>query len=142
MKTLKTALYTVFVASLFSSTVAFASDKIVSTAGLDFEPMVVQISPGDTVNWTNMSNHNVDIKYAPEGANKFKTKIGKNFSHKFTKSGIYVYQSDPHKGLGMGGVVIVGKPVNLSALESNHASGALEMIVQQGIKAAKKDING
>ena len=138
MKTFKTAIYTLLLASLLSSTAAFAASKTVTTEGLKFKPMVVKIAPGDTVNWTNMAIHDVHMMYVPKGAKAFRTRIGNNFSHKFTKQGIYIYQCDPHIGYGMGGVVIVGKPVNLAALKSAHAMGAIGMIVHKGIKAAEK----
>ena len=138
MKKLKLALTTLLLTSFFAATTVYADDATVTAVGLKYKPFIVKISPGDSVRWKNMSIHNVHMMYVPKGADAFKTKIGKNFSHKFTKQGIYVYQCDPHISYGMGGVVIVGKPVNLDALKSEHATGAIGRILHKGIKAGEK----
>jgi pseudoazurin len=138
MTKLTTALFTGLLLSVMSFSTAFAADKTVMAQAVKFEPMVVKISPGDSVIWRNMPTHNVQMMLVPEGADKFTTKLGDNFSHKFEKEGIYVYQCDPHIGYGMGGVVIVGNPVNLDALKSADVSGGLGRVLDEAIKSAEK----
>ena len=138
MTKLTTALFTGLLLSVLSFSNTFAADKIVVAQALKFEPMVVKISPGDSVSWRNMPTHNVQMMIVPKGAEKFTTKLGDNFSHKFEKEGVYVYQCDPHIGYGMGGVVIVGNPVNLDALKSADVSGGLGRVLDEAIKASEK----
>ena len=76
-----------------------------------FEPSILDIQVGDTVNWlaTN-KGHNVEfIKGAvPEGVGKFKSSLGRDISFTFTEPGVYVYKCTPHFGMGMIGIVVVG----------------------------------
>lgn len=137
MTKLTLTLATVIFTSLFTVS-AYAKDVTVNAEGLRFVPIVVHVAPGDTVSWQNMSIHDVHMMIVPNGAKAFRTDIGQNFNHKFNKQGIYIYQCDPHIGLGMGGVVIVGKPVNLAAVKAKHVEGGLGLIVHKAIKAAEK----
>lgn len=86
-----------------------------------YDPVVLQINPGDNVNWTNMSGHNVHFEKGniPEGAEPWQTPLGDNVNKTFTKEGIYLYKCDPHFAMGMVGAIIVGKPTNLAAVEQN-----------------------
>lgn len=138
MSTLKKSLAVLTLATVFSSGLAFAKDVTVQAEGTKFDPLIVNVEPGDTVYWTNMDIHNVHFMFQPDGAKDFKSEIGQNTSREFTKEGIYVYQCDPHIGLGMGGAVVVGKPTNLDTLKSTKLHGGLGMIAHKVIKAESK----
>lgn len=92
---------------------------------LRFEPESVEISVGDTVEWTARSQgHNVTSDPAasgkcenPEAAEPFKSyegddhyaimEVDETFEHEFTVPGEYVYVCKPHAGQGMVGSVTV-----------------------------------
>jgi len=76
-----------------------------------FEPSVVKIEVGDTVRFVSKDRgHNTaSIKgMLPAGAEKWKSRIGKDFEVTYTADGTYGYMCSPHYGLGMVGVVLVG----------------------------------
>ena len=106
--------------------------------GTKFDPLIVNVEPGDTVNWTNMDIHNVHFMFQPDGAKDFKSEIGQNVSREFSKEGIYVYQCDPHIGLGMGGAVVVGHATNLDDLKAAKLHGGLGRIAHKVMKAESK----
>ncbi|KKN13407.1 hypothetical protein LCGC14_1006660 [marine sediment metagenome] len=137
MTTLKKSLAMMTLATLFTSSMAFAKDVTVQAEGTKFVDMIVNVDPGDTVDWTNMDIHNVDFMFQPEGAKDFKSVIGQDVSRTFTKEGIYIYQCDPHIGLGMGGAVIVGKPTNLDALKAAHLHGGIGHVAHLAMKSLK-----
>lgn len=80
-----------------------------------FEPAFIKIAPGDTVKFVaTQKGHNAEsiAGMAPAGGTTFKGKINEEISVKFNKEGVYGYKCLPHLGMGMVGVVQVGRPVN------------------------------
>ena len=80
-----------------------------------FEPAFIKIAPGDTVKFlATQKGHNAEsiAGMAPAGGTTFKGKINEEISVKFNKEGVYGYKCLPHLGMGMVGVVQVGKAVN------------------------------
>jgi len=112
---------------------------VVTAQGLKYEPLVTVIALGDTVAWENMSSHDTQAfaDLIPEGAEVWHSAMGENYQQTFTQEGIYVYKCTPHIGAGMGGVVIVGKPVNLAAIKAAPVKGAAKRLVKKAIKAAE-----
>ena len=76
---------------------------------------VARIEVGQTVTWTPKSKgHNVQFVSVPEGIEKVKSKLSKEFSYTFEQEGVYLYVCTPHASMGMIGVVVVGdSDVNL-----------------------------
>ena len=76
---------------------------------------VVKIEVGQTITWTPASKgHNVQFVSVPEGVEKVKSKLSKEFSYTFEQEGVYLYVCTPHASMGMIGVVVVGESdVNL-----------------------------
>lgn len=103
------------------SNVAMAEDHTITARSTAYDPVALEIAPGDTVSWKNMSGHNVHFEAGniPEGAETFQSPLGDNVSHTFDKEGIYLYKCDPHFAMGMVGAIIVGEPTNLAAVEKN-----------------------
>ncbi|MDA0787631.1 MAG: pseudoazurin [Proteobacteria bacterium] len=85
-----------------------------------YSPALVQIKPGDTVNWVSTDRgHNVEFVRGayPEGVKPFRSALGKDVSYTFSTPGVYVFKCTPHYGQGMVGIVIVGEtPDNLSEI--------------------------
>ena len=76
---------------------------------------VAKIDVGQTITWTpDSKGHNVQFVSVPEGVEKVKSKLSKEFSYIFEQEGVYLYVCTPHASMGMIGVVVVGESdVNL-----------------------------
>ena len=76
---------------------------------------VVKIDVGQTITWTpDSKGHNVQFVSVPDGVEKVKSKLSKEFSYTFEQEGVYLYVCTPHASMGMIGVVVVGESdVNL-----------------------------
>ena len=76
---------------------------------------VARIDVGQTITWTpDSKGHNVQFVSVPEGVEKVKSKLSKEFSYTFEQEGVYLYVCTPHASMGMIGVVVVGdSDVNL-----------------------------
>ena len=76
---------------------------------------VARIDVGQTITWTpDSKGHNVQFVSVPEGVEKVKSKLSKEFSYTFEQEGAYLYVCTPHASMGMIGMVIVGESyVNL-----------------------------
>ena len=87
-----------------------------------FEPALVTIKAGETVEWRNASRHphtvtlNPDLAknpahvVLPEGAEPFDSgeiTPGDRITHTFTVPGTYFYICQPHEEKGMVGIVVV-----------------------------------
>ena len=76
---------------------------------------VARVEVGQTITWTpDSKGHNVQFVSVPEGVEKVKSKLSKEFSYTFEQEGVYLYVCTPHASMGMIGVVVVGNSdVNL-----------------------------
>ena len=76
---------------------------------------VARIDVGQTITWTpDSKGHNVQFVSVPEGVEKVRSKLSKEFSYTFEQEGVYLYVCTPHASMGMIGMVIVGESdVNL-----------------------------
>ena len=84
-----------------------------------FEPAYLKVAPGDSVKFlATQKGHNAESLpgMAPAGAAAFKGKIDEEFTVKFTREGVYGYKCLPHLGMGMVGVIQVGKQGNVAAV--------------------------
>ncbi len=83
-----------------------------------FEPAFIKVAPGDTVKFlATQKGHNAEsvAGMAPAGGTTFKGKINEEIVVRFNKEGVYGYKCLPHVGMGMVGVVQVGKATNKAA---------------------------
>jgi|GEM_PF-1123993 len=103
---------------------AHAAGATVQAVGVKFDPMFVYIEPGDTVSWEGMAGHNVETIGAmtPEGGIELNTELGENISATFDTVGIHVYKCTPHWGTRMGGVIVVGRPDDASAIIESYTA--------------------
>ena len=96
-------------------------------ARMVFRPEVLHIAPGDTVKFvsTNPGHNSVtDEDMIPEGAETWKSKIGKEFEVTLDKPGIYEYYCQPHRAMGMVGAIVVGDDTsNMDALKARKMKG-------------------
>ena len=70
---------------------------------------VARVEVGQTITWTpDSKGHNVQFVSVPEGVEKVKSKLSKEFSYTFEQEGVYLYVCTPHASMGMIGVVVVG----------------------------------
>ncbi|MFN3388189.1 MAG: pseudoazurin [Allosphingosinicella sp.] len=80
-----------------------------------YEPAFLVIQPGDTVKFVaTTKGHNAETVAGmlPSGAQPFKGKINEEIVVRFTAPGLYGYKCLPHTGMGMVGLIQVGKPAN------------------------------
>ena len=133
----KTKLISLMIAAFGVSSMALAEEThTVKATGMAFDPMVIQIAPGDTVKWQSMSTHNVESLEGmiPEGAESFKSPMSENYRHTFEEEGVYIYVCTPHVSMGMGGAVVVGNPDNLEDVKAVEVSGGRQRIADEAIK--------
>lgn len=79
-----------------------------------FEPSFLKIAKGDTVKFVKADpSHNSASVIVPAGAKQWKGKMDEEITIQPDQEGVYVYVCDPHKMMGMAGVIQVGKATNL-----------------------------
>ena len=87
-----------------------------------FEPALIHVAPGDTVTFVPTDKgHNAETipGMLPEGAEKFKGKLGKDAVVTFEVPGAYGVKCGPHLGMGMIALVVVGDaPANLETIKA------------------------
>ncbi|WP_049936237.1 halocyanin domain-containing protein [Haloplanus natans] len=78
-----------------------------------FGPAAIQVDPGTTVVWEWTGEGGVHNVAADSGnfSSELKQEAGFTFEHTFESSGAVKYFCQPHKALGMKGVVVVGDAV-------------------------------
>ncbi len=75
-----------------------------------FRPLVQVLEAGDTVRFASVDKgHNTESLKGmlPEGAEKWKSKLSKDFDLTLTVQGFYGYKCTPHTAMGMTGLLIV-----------------------------------
>jgi pseudoazurin len=89
-----------------------------------FSPDLIRIDVGDTVTFQPTDKgHDVQsiAGLIPTGATPFKGKMSQPLVETFTVPGVYAVKCQPHYGLGMVAVVVVGGDLsNLPALKAAH----------------------
>lgn len=100
------------VALLVPAASAGAATKTVRVTDNVFGPKRVQVNPGDTVTWNSVGSvaeHTVTSRRsAPTAFNATLAAAGATFSRTFPAAGRYAYICQPHRLIGMIGVVQVG----------------------------------
>ncbi len=94
--------------------VSSQTKHIVQLTHSTFDPEVLEIVAGDTVEWQNSTDyHNVNgtTEAYPSNPESFGNDPGINwtFQHVFSVAGTYDYHCDPHLSIGMTGQVIVSE---------------------------------
>lgn len=88
----------------------------VTNVGAVFTPESLAIELGDSVHWSISGNHNVNGSQGtyPNNPESFYSGPAPitSFGHRFTISGAYDYQCDPHVGIGQTGYIEVQGPLN------------------------------
>lgn len=80
-------------------------------ARMVFEPAFVQAAPGDTIKFvaTDKGHNAESVKdMIPEGAEKFRGKINKEFEVTLDVEGVYAVMCKPHYAMGMVMTIAVG----------------------------------
>ena len=91
-----------------------------------FKPDLIQAAPGDTIRFIPTDKtHNAESipNMLPEGAEPFKGKVNEDITIKVTKEGVYGIRCQPHYGMGMVALIVVGKPTNLEAAKAVKQPG-------------------
>ncbi|MFL6734477.1 MAG: pseudoazurin [Sphingomicrobium sp.] len=80
-----------------------------------FEPAFIKVAPGDSVKFiAKDKGHNAETisGMTPAGGSTFKGKFNEEVTVRFAKEGVYGYKCLPHAGMGMVGLIQVGKASN------------------------------
>lgn len=111
----------------FAAAPAFAADYEVqmlnrgAAGAMVFEPAALHIQPGDTVTFIATDpGHNVETiaGMIPDGAEAFRSAIGKDVTITFDVEGAYGVKCTPHLAMGMVALIQVGDaPHNVDALK-------------------------
>jgi len=105
-----------------------------------FEPAMLKIAPGDTVNFVPVDKgHNAEViaRMLPDGAEPFKGSIGQAFSVTFDVPGAYAYKCLPHFAMGMVGLIVVGDaPANIEDIKGAKLPGKARSVVDALIAEA------
>lgn len=110
--------------ALFSLSVSAAEHQVKMVNNgkdgmMSFEPTFLKAEKGDTVKFIKTdAAHNSASVLVPTGAKEWKGKMDEEIVVSLTQDGVYVYVCDPHKTMGMAGVIQVGKPTNLDAAKA------------------------
>jgi len=123
-----------------------------------FDPAVVTVSPGDTVRWTLVSGAHTATAYCPKNGKKLgipaaaaTTSLcfdpgmlvnpGQTYQLQIpadAAQGTYAYYCLPHEALGMVGLIVVGKPSDLSADFINGLPAPAKTAIQNDLKQITK----
>lgn len=88
-----------------------------------FEPDFLHIAPGDRVTFVvNRFEHQPQSVFIPEGAEPWRVENGGSLTVTFTEEGVYFFDCFYHNVMGMAGVIVVGKPVNLEEARRFYAA--------------------
>lgn len=86
-----------------------------------FHPDIVEAEPGDTIRFVSVDKGHNSVTYddmVPEGADGWKSQINKDFEVVLDTEGAYGYYCQPHRALGMVGLILVGDAsVNYESLK-------------------------
>lgn len=126
MKSLALALATALIALPALPALAANVDVQLLNTGeagaMTFQPDLVKIAVGDSVTFEPTDKgHNVDViaNVLPAGAKPFKGEMSTALTETFTVPGVYVVKCDPHYGMGMVAVIVVGDDLsNLDAVKA------------------------
>lgn len=108
-----------------------------------FVPNFVRAKPGDVIKFVSADKgHNTASGKGmiPEGVEKWKSKISKDFELKVEKPGIYGYVCTPHEALGMVGMIVVegeGMLANLDAVKEAKKKGKAKKVFAELIEKAE-----
>lgn len=96
-----------------------------------FEPDLVRIQPGDSVHFvaTTKGHDAVSIPgMLPDGATPFKGKINQDITVTFQVPGAYGVKCEPHYGMGMVALVVVGEPQNVDQAKTVKHPGKAKTV--------------
>lgn len=104
-----------------------------------FEPALIKVAPGDKVSFlpTN-KGHNVEsiAGMFPAGTAPVVGKLNEAVTITFDKPGIYGFKCKPHYGMGMVGMVVVGKPENENEARAVTHPGKAKKVFAEMFDAA------
>jgi halocyanin-like protein len=72
-----------------------------------FAPAAIEVSPGTTVTWKWIGGGTHNVVGSDEQFKSGPPESGATFEHTFETAGTFYYYCDPHRSMGMNGVVIV-----------------------------------
>lgn len=84
-----------------------------------FDPPFIKVNKGDTIKFVSTNpGHNNISRHVPDGANNWKGDVSQDITVTVDAEGVYLYECDLHKFLGMVGVIQVGEAKNLDTAKA------------------------
>lgn len=81
-----------------------------------FDPPYIKVNKGDTIRFVSTNpGHNNISRHVPDGGKNWKGDVSEDITVTVDAEGVYLYECDLHKFLGMVGVIQVGEAKNLAA---------------------------
>jgi plastocyanin len=111
----------------FTSSDPRPAQSIVEVGAFDgrgFEPKVISIEPGTTVQWTNRGEQRHTVSARDGMFESGELEPGETFSFTFDQSGTYEYFCRPHEDMGMVGTIHVGMTGDDGEIGNTPESGA------------------
>lgn len=110
-----------------------------------FAPYFVYVNVGDTITFEPGQvggGHNAKSLAVPEGAEEFTSNPNASFSYKVEKEGLYLYACEPHKSMGMVGLIQVEKPVNIKDVRKVAAEEEDKLYINKNVYKDLLDLVG
>ncbi len=102
-----------------------------------FEPAFIKVNKGDTIKFVSTDiGHNNISRFIPEGAKNWKGEVSHDVTVTVDQEGVYLYECDLHKFLGMVGVIQAGEASNLA--EAKVAADKLTAGMAMGAERMNK----
>ena len=108
-----------------------------------FAPDLVRIHAGDSVTFkATDSGHSVEsvAGMIPAGATPFQSKMNQDLKVTFDKPGVYAFECKPHAGMGMVGLVVVDKPINLDAIDPSKMPNKAKQHLKELLEQVRADM--
>ena len=108
-----------------------------------FAPDLVRIHAGDSVTFkATDSGHSVEsvAGMIPSGATPFQSKMNQDLKVTFDKPGVYAFECKPHAGMGMVGLVVVDKPVNIDAIDPSKMPNKAKQHLKELLEQVREDM--
>ncbi len=97
-----------------------------------FDPSYLKAAKGDTIKLIPKDpSHNVASVALPAGAKPFKGDIDKPVTFTVSEEGVYLYECPVHVAMAMVGVIQVGKPTNLAAVQASGKELAKKFVMNK-----------
>lgn len=118
--------------NLFAKTYEVKMLNSKGTQSMIFDPSHLNIKIGDKVKFVPTdAGHNSQSIFIPEKATSWKSENGEEFTITFDREGIFIYECNNHKLMGMLGIIQVDKAINLDTANDFYQKYKKKLIMNK-----------